>query len=212
MLLTRAIVRGVPSALNMAKSLLENPAIVSQNPPWSISLEAEDYGKHGSAEVSQSPVIVPGTGVKQFLNDNVAPSPKEWHLNGYIPGDNLIEKTCLFTPVVMANLQFLWTAFDLGSRVIYKDTDQRVYTNCVIADLETNYTKDCKNKMPFTMTIKEIKTIEASIAELTEAEKAALPKGETSAAGTTGTTKVSDGGIVKLDKAINGDNIPEYKH
>lgn len=204
MLLTRAIVRGVPSALNMAKSLLENPAIVSQNPPWSISLEAEDYGKHGSAEVSQSPVIVPGTGVKQFLNDNVAPNPKEWHLSGYIPGDDLIEKTCLFTPVVMANVQFLWAAFENGSRVIYKDTDQRVYTNCVIADLETNYTKDCKNKMPFSMTIREIKTIEASIAELTEAEKAALPAGEIASAGTTGTSKVGDSTSKQAYNAMTG--------
>ena len=62
MLLTRAIVRGVPSALNMAKSLLENPAIVSQTPPWAISLEVESYSKRSSAEVSQRPVIIPGTG------------------------------------------------------------------------------------------------------------------------------------------------------
>lgn len=202
MLLTRAIVRGVPSALNMVKSLSENPAIVSQTPPWSFSLEVEDYGKHGSADVSERPVIVPGTGVKQYLNDNVAPKPKEWHLSGYIPGDDLIEQTCLFTPVVMANIQFLWTAFELGSRIIYKDTDQRVYTNCVIADLETNYTKECKNKMPFTMTIKEIATIEAGVSELTEAEKAALPTKEDLDIGTTGTTKVGNSTLKTLGTAF----------
>lgn len=195
MLLTRAIVRGVPSALNMAKSLLENPAIVSQTPPWAISLEVENYSKHSSAEVSQRPVIVPGTGVKQYLNDNVAPAPCEWTLSGYIPGDDLVELTCLFTPVVMANLQFLWLAYTLGSRIIYKDTDQRIYRECVIADLETNYTKDCRNKMPFTMTIREIKTIEASVAELTEAQKNALPTKEDVGMGTTGTSSMGDSAL-----------------
>lgn len=204
MLLTRAIVRGIPSALNMAKSLLENPAIVSQTPPWAISLEVETYSKHSSAEVSQRPVIVPGTGVKQYLNDNVAPAPNEWHLSGYIPGDDLIEQTCLFIPVVMANLEFLWTAYELGSRIIYKDTDQRIYTDCVIADLETNYTKDCKNKMPFSMTIREIKTIEATVAELTEAQKNALPTKEDINIGTTGTKEVPVGPIYN---PLGGDTV-----
>ena len=206
MLLTRAIVRGLPSALNMAKSLLENPALVSSTPPWAISLEVESYSKHSSAEVSQRPVIVPGTGVKQYLNDNVAPAPCEWTLSGYIPGDDLIEQTCLFTPVVMANLQFLWLAYNLGTRLIYKDTDQRIYKECVISDLETNYTKDCKNKMPFTMTLREIKTIEASVAELTEAQKNALPTKEDINQGTTGTSRVGDSTIKSTYNAITGTN------
>lgn len=190
MLLTRAVVRGVPSALNMVKSLIDNPMVVSTTPPWAISLEVETYSKRGSAEVSQRPVIVPGTGVKQYLNDNVAPSPLEWHLTGYIPGDDLIEQTCLFTPIVKGNSELLWQAFKLGSRIMFKDTDQIPYLNCVIADLETNYTKDCKNKMPFSMTLREIKTIEASIANLTEAEKNALPTGEDASLGAVSTTEV----------------------
>lgn len=188
MLLSRAIARGLPSALVMAKSLIENPAIVSQTPPWSISLEVESHTKRGSAEVSQRPVIVPGTGVKQYLNDNVAPSPKEWHLSGYIPGDNLVEQTCLFTPIVRANVDFLWLAFDLGSRIIFKDQDQRIYRECVIAELETSPSKDCKNKMPFSMTIREIKTIESTLTELSEEQKNALPTKEDIGLGTTGTT------------------------
>lgn len=188
MLLSRAIARGLPSALVMAKSLIENPAIVSQTPPWSISLEVESYSKRGSAEVSQRPVIVPGTGVKQYLNDNVAPSPKEWHLSGYIPGDNLVEQTCLFTPIVRANVDFLWLAFDLGSRIIFKDQDQRPYANCVISELEISPNKECKNKMPFSMTIREIKTIESTLTELSEEQKNALPTKEDIRMGTTGTT------------------------
>ena len=198
MLLTRAIIRGVPSALNMAKSLLDNPAIISLTPPqFGFSLEVESYDKGGSAEVSQRPVIVPGTGVKQFLNDNVAPSPKEWQLSGYIPGDDLIEQTCLFTPIVMANLEFLWLAFETGARIVFKDQDQRIYNNCVISSLHTGNQKEVKNKMPFSMTIKEIKTIESTMTELTEVEKNALPANEEVFSGTTGTTKVADGALYK---------------
>lgn len=188
---SKAILRGNPSALNMAKSLISNPMIISLTPPqFGISLEVETYQKHGTADVSQRPVIVPGTGVKQYLNDNVAPQPIEWSLSGYIPGSVLIEKTCLFTPVVSANLYFLWNAFNTGARIVYKDQDQRVYSNCVIADLQTGNKNDCKNKMPFSMTIKEIKTIKASEAELTEIEKNSTPDGEDAGMGTTGTQVV----------------------
>lgn len=196
MLLTRAIAQGVSSALNMAKSLLDNPAIISLTPPqFAFSLEVESYDKGGSAEVSQRPVIVPGTGVKQFLNDNVAPSPKEWQLSGYIPGNTNVEQTCLFTPIVMANLQFLWIAFETGARIAYKDQDQRVYTNCVISSLHTGNRNDVKNKMPFSMTIQEIKTIESTMTELTEVERNALPSKEVTSMGTTGTTTVPDGAL-----------------
>lgn len=192
MLLTRAVVRGIPSALKMVKSLIDNPMIVSTTPPWAISLEVESYSKTGSADVSQRPVIVPGTGVKQFLNDNVAPGPLEWHLSGYIPGDDLIEQTCAFTPIVHGNTELLWLAYKLGSRIMFKDTDQVPYLNCVISNLETNYTKECKNKMPFSMTIQEINTIEASVANLTEAEKNALPVGEDESEGAVSTTSVGN--------------------
>lgn len=191
MLLSRAIITGQPNALSMAKSLLENPMIISQTPPWAISLEAESHSKSAQADVSEHPVIVPGTGVKKCMSDNVAPHPKKWYLSGYIPGNDNVEMTNLFTPIVLANCLFLWAAFDLGSRIIFKDTDQQIYTNCVISSLETSYNKECRNKMPFTMTIKQIVTIEDNEAEMTEVEKHSQPSGEVSDMGTTGTEYVS---------------------
>ena len=212
MLLTRAIVQGVPSALKMAKTLAENPMIISLTPPqFGISLEVETYSKRGTAEVSQRPVIVPGTGVKQFLNDNVAPQPLEWSMAGYIPGDTLIEKTNIFTPVVMANTEFLWLAFSKGARLVFKDMDQRVYTNCVIASLETGNKNDCKNKMPFTMTLREILTIEAAEAELTETEKNSLPDGEDKDMGAAATKDVGASEKSKLQTDITDPLIKAFK-
>jgi hypothetical protein len=56
--------------------------------------------------------------------------------------------------------------------------------------------------MPFTMTIKEIKTIEASIAELTEAEKNALPAREDVSMGTSGTSEIGNSTIKKIAQSV----------
>lgn len=197
MQLTKAIIESSSSsALQMVKTLLDNPMIISLTAPqFGFPLEVETYDKGGQAEVSQRPVIVPGKGVKKILNDNVAPQPVTWQLSGYIPGSPLIEKTCLFTPIVMANLVFLWIAYERGARLVYKDMDQRVYTNCVIESLHTGNVKDCKNKMPFSMTLKQIVTIDASEAELTETEQNAQPEGSPESLGTQSTKKVQDGDL-----------------
>ncbi len=169
---------GVPEAVQLTKSLLTNPTIVSTDPPFAFSLEVETYDKQGQAEVSQRPVIVPGSGVKEFLNDNVSPQPITWNLSGYIMGDPMTEKVCFFTPAVYFNVDMLWKAFQMGSRLIYKDMNQQLFQNCVIESLSTPFEKDCQNKRPFSMTLKEIKVIETSFADLTEVEKNAIPSGE----------------------------------
>jgi hypothetical protein len=52
------------------------------------------------------------------------------------------------------------------------------------------------------MTIKEIKTIEASIAELTEAEKNALPAREDVSMGTSGTSEIGNSTIKKIAQSV----------
>lgn len=169
---------GVPEAVQLTKSLLTNPTIISTDPPFAFSLEVETYDKQSQAEVSQRPVIVPGSGVKEFLNDNVSPQPITWSLSGYIMGDPMTEKVCFFTPAVYFNVDMLWKAYQMGSRIMFKDMNQQLFQNCVIESLSTPYEKDCQNKRPFSMTIKEIKVLETSFADLTETEKNAIPSGE----------------------------------
>ena len=188
-------------AKQLIKSMLDNPMIVSTLPPWAISLEVTSHSKKSVAEVSQYPVIVPGTGVKQFLSDNVAPQPKEWNLSGYIPGEPLIEVSNYFTPIVELNTVLLWAAYENGQRIIFKDMDNIPYLNCVISSLDTHYEKDCKNKRPFTMTIKEIKTIEMGKALLTTTENAA-----SAAAGTAGGA-AADMGTTAASSASDNSNL-----
>lgn len=176
MQLGAAITAGDNKALQMAKSLIDNPMIVSFGVmPWAISLEVETYSKQSNGEVSKYPVIVTGQGVKQYLADNVAPEPLTWQLSGYIPDTSLGMQnpvgTCWFTPYLDLNNFLLWQAFKQGARIMFKDMDNMPYLNCVISHLETYYQKDCKNKMPFKMTLQELKVIEMNEAEMTETAK-----------------------------------------
>lgn len=201
--LSAAVVQGEPNALNLVKTMLMNPTLISTDPKWAISLEPESYDKSGTAEVSQHPVVVPGSGVKQFLNDNVAPSPLTWTISGYIPGNPVLEPVCVFTPIVRMNTDFLWAAFKRGSRIIFKDMNQQLFPNCVIANLKTSYVKDVANKMPVTITIQEIVNINASVSEYNETQQKATPDDKTQDAGTTGTSGYSLGNET-LYKLIHG--------
>ena len=165
--------------LDMVKSLIDNPMLISLSPGWGISLEVEQYSQNGNAEVSQLPVIAAGSDTKQFLYDNVAPHGWTWQLSGHIPGQPLIEMTNLFTPIVQMNTDFLRKAYKNGSRCVFKDVDQQIYTNVVIQDLTIDMRADEKNKRPFTMTLVEIVEIKAELADLTETEKNSIPNGDT---------------------------------
>lgn len=185
--LSYALKLGSQRAVEMVKSAIQNPMLISTSPKWAISLEVETITQTGEAEVSERAVIVPGSGVKSYLNDNVAPGAWTWQMSGWIPGDPLLEPTNLFTPVVMMNVFFLRKAFRNGSRIIFKDTDQMVYKNCVIQSLSIDTKGDCRNKRPFTMTLKEIVELKATISDktdleaLSEAKSAIEDKGITTA-------------------------------
>ena len=202
--LKRAILNGNADALEMVKSLLDNPMLVCLNPPFAISLEVESHDKQGQAEVSQYPVIVQGKQQKQYLADNIAPMPLSWQMSGFIPGNSGIETRNIFTPIVQLNTDFLWLAFKRGSRVIFKDMDQHLYMNCVISALSTHYEKDCKNKRPFSMTLNEIVEIDAATSTLSETEQVSQANDASKSAGTTATESVSEGvGDSTLKKAVH---------
>lgn len=179
--LSYALKLGSQRAVEMVKSAIQNPMLISTSPKWAISLEVETITQTGEAEVSERAVIVPGSGVKSYLNDNVAPGAWTWQMSGWIPGDPLLEPTNLFTPVVMMNVFFLRKAFRNGSRIIFKDTDQMVYKNCVIQSLSIDTKGDCRNKRPFTMTLKATISDKTDLEALSEAKSAIEDKGITTA-------------------------------
>lgn len=203
--LTQAIVRGDRVALNLAKQLLTNPGLMilptnvsdgfATGAYMYIPLEVEKHQQNGNAEVSEQPIITPGEGGKQYYADNVAPGPWDWQLSGYIPGDSTIEMTNLFTPIVRFHVDILRQAFKNGARCIFKDMDQRIYKNVVIQNLSISTLSDCKNKAPFSMTLKEIVEIKANLAEYSETEQKSTPAGEVTDGGNTACVQKPHDGI-----------------
>lgn len=201
--LSKALKLGSKRAVEIVKSVLQNPMLISKSPSWGISLEVETITQTGQADVSERAVIVPGSGVKSFLNDNVAPGAWTWQMSGWIPGDPLAEPTNLYTPVVMMNVCFLRAAYKNGSRIIFKDVDQMIYKNCVIQSLSIDTKSECKNKKPFSMTLKEIVELKATISDKTDLEALSEAKNTIEDKGIT-TACTVDLGQSFLSKAKDG--------
>ena len=183
-----AIIQDNKIARKMAESTISKPVLMSLAPPWVIALENVTHTQSSQAEVSELPVISTGMSVKQFQYDNVAPSPWSWQITGYIPGNPAIEQTNLFCPIVQMNTDFLRKAYELGSRVIFKDTDNRIYQNCVIQSLAIETKADARNRRPFTMTLKQIVEITALDSLVSSVASKATPTGGAVAMDTTITT------------------------
>lgn len=159
--LGNAIIQGNARAASLAKSMVENPTLISTTSPYifTISLECESYRQYSDADVAESIVISTESDAKKYISDNVAPRPWTWELSGYIPGLSSIEKTNLYTPIVATNRLFLRKVFEKGIRLRFKDMYNKVWDNVVIQNLELSTEADCKNKQPFKMTLKRIDTL-----------------------------------------------------
>lgn len=200
--LSYALKQGSKKAIELVKSVIQNPMLISKSPSWAIPLEVETITQTGQAEVSERAVIVPGSGVKSFLNDNVAPGAWTWQMSGWIPGDPLEESTSLFTPVVTMNVSFLRKAYKNGSRIMFKDVDQMIYKNCVIQSLSIDTKSECKNKKPFSMTVKEIVELKATISDKTDLEALSEAKSKIEDKGITTASTIGESSFSKIGKAI----------
>ena len=156
--LSKAIIAGSATAANLALSLLSLPRLISLTPPWTIYLETESLRQHSEAKVAENVLIsdVMGDATKSYISDNVAPGAYTWHLEGYIPGNQLLEPSNLFTPIVRMNVNNLRNAFKMGTILTFKDGDNHIYPNVVIQSLDIDTRPDCRNKQPFSMVLKEI--------------------------------------------------------
>jgi hypothetical protein len=104
---------------------------------------------------------VMGAAAKSYISDNVAPGAYTWHLEGYIPGNQLLEPSNLFTPIVRMNVNNLRNAFKAGTILTFKDGDNHIYPNVVIQSLDIDTRPDCRNKQPFSMVLKEINVLDS---------------------------------------------------
>lgn len=155
------LVAGSAIALKFAKSTWMNPKLTNadatKGPLYSIPLEIENHQQTGGAEVSESLVILKDA--KRQIADNVAPGSWSWELSGYIPGSP-VELTNFYTPIVSKHTEIMRAWFKNGTILEYRDIDMAVYKRVVIKSLSITVQADCRNKQPFSMTLKEINVME----------------------------------------------------
>ena len=162
------IIDGSKTALKMAETLVSTPMLINidlkQGAKYAIPLLCETNQKSASAEVSESLVI--SSDAKKNITDNVAPGSKSWRLSGYIPGIRELEPTNKFQPFVQLHTDILWSWFDHGAVLVYKDGNAQIHKQVVIKELQTSQQKDSLNATPFSLTLKEINTMETSLTDL----------------------------------------------
>lgn len=170
--LTLKITNGNRKALALAKTFITTPTLINTNIKQgaicAIPFAVETNQKRASAEVSESLVIA--TDAKKNIADNIAPGSKSWQLGGYITGIPSLEPTNFYQPFVQLHTDILWSWFEHGAVLIYKDGNAKIYDNVVIKDLQTAQQKESGNATPFTMTLKEINTMDTSAAEIPDNE------------------------------------------
>ncbi len=161
--LSKAIIAGSATAAKLVLDYLSLPRLTCLTPPWTIPLETEELQQHGEAKVAESVLIaaLPGEASKAFIADNVAPGPYTWRLSGYIPGKPIAEPTNLYTPFVRMNVANIRAAFKAGSLLSFKDGDNIIYKNVVIQSLDIDTRADTKNRVPFSMVLKEINILDS---------------------------------------------------
>ena len=168
--LTKLLMKADPAALNMVKTLVTTPTLINldirQGPIYAIPLMTETNQRNASAEVSESLII--GTEAKQYISDNVAPGSMNWSLGGYIAGVKELEPSNRFQPFVQFNTDTLWSWFEHGALLIYKDGNAQLYDNVVIKSLQTSQQKEAANATPFSMTLKQLNLMEMDLSDLVE--------------------------------------------
>ncbi len=166
--LTLKIINGNRKALTLARTCVTTPTLINlyseQGAIGAIPLDSETVQKSASAEVSENLVIA--SDQKKNVTDNVAPGSKSWRITGYIQGIAQLEPSNFFQPFVQTFTDILWSWFEHGAVLIFKDGNAHVHERVVIKDLQTSQQKDSANAVPFSMTIKELNLMETDLTGL----------------------------------------------
>ncbi len=167
--LTLKIINGNKKALALARTCVTTPTLINiyseQGAIGAIPLDSETIQKSANAEVSEN-LVIASSDQKKNITDNVAPGSKSWTISGYIKGIKQLEPSNYFQPFVQTFTDILWSWFDHGAVLIFKDGNAHVHERVVIKDLKTSQQKDAANAVPFSMTVKELNLMETDLTGL----------------------------------------------
>lgn len=176
---SRLIVNDDKKALALAKTCITTPTLINtdirQGIKYAVPLMCETIQMSASAEVSESLII--SLEAKKQISDNVAPGSREWRLSGYIVGMDAVFNggaqeylSNRYQPLTKLHTDILWSWFNHGAVLVFKDGNARIFKQVAIKDLQTSQQKDSANATPFSLTLKEINVLPMGIADLTKAD------------------------------------------
>jgi hypothetical protein len=133
--------------------------------PLQVRLESASYSLEAQAAVSMQTLISinpDGTTNKQYITDNVAPGPRTWTIGGWISSSEL--SVALFTATAVRGIdstikqqvQAIWDAFYSRKTLKYRDKDGMLWPMVVIESLRLDADPLTENKVPISITIKEV--------------------------------------------------------
>lgn len=170
---TRLIINDNKSVLALVKTCVTTPTLINtdirQGAKYAIPLMCETNQKSASAEVSESLII--SSDAKKNITDNVAPGSKSWKLGGYITGLDGLKgldeyPSNKYQPLMHFHTDILWSWFNHGAVLTFKDGNAQIYEKVVIKDLQTSQQKDSANGIPFSLTLKEINTLPMNLSDI----------------------------------------------
>lgn len=181
--LTRAIISGSIAALRLVRQYLSNPAIIYRPitqtgiplPTQTVVMQAVKF-KEILANQASKMLLVDVSKGKAFLNDNIAPLPRVWEIEGFlfplvpfIPATDQIQLEALKDTLRQASdsrqmVQFKPVTTSIASQFAqaYDATANQKITGTlavVILNIEFDLDATIQNKAPFRMTLQKMDTL-----------------------------------------------------
>jgi hypothetical protein len=157
MSLLNVLSSNLSSVYALIKSYAMNPILAG------VPIQTYQYRAHETAEVSKH-VLVDLTGGKKFVNDNIAPGPHVWTLEGFIGG---LPIELIGRPELMPSLKFfrdmLETAYISRAPVQFVDADLFAWANCAIEELEFENDPTVQNRVFVKVTVRELTILTATV-------------------------------------------------
>lgn len=178
--LARAVISGSLAALRIVRQYLSNPAIIYtpvtpigvQLPSQTVVMQATRFKEMLSNQASKMLLVDVSQG-KSFLNDNIAPNPRMWEVEGYlfplvpfIPTTDQIQLEGLKDTLRQASdsrqlVQFKPVATSIASQFsqAYDAIANQKITgtiSVVILSIEFDTDPTIQNKAPFRMTLMKV--------------------------------------------------------
>jgi hypothetical protein len=140
-----------------------------------VPIQCFKYVPSQEAAVSKH-VLVDMTAGKKQVNDNIAPGPHQWQIEGYIGGEFPFEAVGRYDlmPSINTMRNILDTAFQSRMTVSFVDRDHKVWPLVAIESFEQEIAPDVDNRLLVRLTIQEL-TVLSVTAVVNELLQAALP-------------------------------------